>query len=85
MWIILASGVTKAQRVTEHASIAHKYHNRSVAEQDSVDVAWDILMNDLYQDLRRCIFETDTEGRRFQQLMVNSVLQVEALIAEVPA
>ena len=54
------SGVT----VTNARLMAHKYHNHSATEQTSVNVAWGILMNDRYHDLRQCLFEYDTERRQ---------------------
>ena len=76
------SGVPNSQLVKENAPIATKYHKRSVAEQNSVDIAWGILMEDRYEDLRDCIFENDTERRRFRQLVVNSVMATDIVDKE---
>ena len=41
---------------------------------DSVDLAWDLLMNpDEYGELHRCIFPTTAEYKRFRQVVVNVV------------
>jgi len=68
------SGVPNAQLVKEHTSLATAYSNKSVAEQNSVDLAWDLLMEDCYKDLRRTIYCNEVEFKRFRQLVVNTVL-----------
>mgnify|MGYP005851636903 CR=1 FL=1 len=68
------SGVPNVQLVKEHTSLAAAYKNKSVAEQNSVDLAWDLLMEDCYKDLRRTIYCNEAEFKRFRQLVVNTVL-----------
>jgi len=48
-------GVPNAQLVSENTEIAQIYKNKSVAEQNSVDIAWDLLMEPSYKDLRDAI------------------------------
>ena len=38
------SGVPNAQLVKEQSNIADRYHNKSPAEQNSIDLAWNLLM-----------------------------------------
>ena len=76
------TGVPNAQLVKEKVAIAAKYHDKSVAEQNSVDISWEILMDHQYQDLRYCIFENETERRRFRQLVVNSVMATDIVDKE---
>ena len=64
-------GVPNAQLVKEEHSIAAKYNNISVAEQNSVDVAWDILMSPKFAAFRAAIYTTEAEMVRFRQLVVN--------------
>lgn len=64
-------GVPNAQLVKENAAICSKYRNQSVAEQNSVDISWDILMKDQFKDLRATIYSTKEELTRFRQLIVN--------------
>ena len=54
-------GVANGQLVKENSPIARRYNNLSVAEQHSVDVAWDILMSDSFADLQACIFPDGEE------------------------
>lgn len=54
-----------------------KYRNKSVAEQNSLDISWELLMDDQFKDLRNCIFSTDRELYRFRQVLVNVVLATD--------
>jgi hypothetical protein len=53
------------------------YKNQSVAEQNSVDVAWTMLMDSDFDDLKACIYTTKTELKRFRQMTVNAVLATD--------
>lgn len=64
-------GVSNAQLVKEGVSIAAQYNDRSVAEQNSLDLSWDLLMSPEYEVLRAYLFPTETELVRFRQLVVN--------------
>ena len=70
-------GVANGQLVKENSPIARRYNNLSVAEQHSVDVAWDILMSDVFADLQACIFPNDEEYKRFRQVVVNAVVTTD--------
>ena len=71
------TGVPNTQLAKENPEFAKIYKDRSVAEQNSVDVAWDLLFDDCYADLRATIYTTDDELQRFRQLVVNSVMATE--------
>ena len=71
------TGVTNAQLVKEWAHVATLYNNKSVAEQNSLDLAWGLLMEPSYEDLRTCIFATEAELERFRQLIVNVILATD--------
>lgn len=70
-------GVPNVQLSREGSPVALRYNNQTVAEQHSVDVAWRILMEEQFQDLRSCIYETETEMLRFRQLVVNAVIATD--------
>lgn len=72
-------GVPNSTLVKEGAEIAFLYNGQSVAEQNSFDLAWDLLLNDDYQDLREAIASTEEETRRFRQLLVNSVMATDVI------
>lgn len=71
------TGVPNSQLVKEKAHIASLYDNKSVAEQNSLDLAWELLMDPSYQDLQRCIFSNKAELVRFRQLIVNVILATD--------
>ena len=61
-------GVTNAVLVTEEHPLARQYHGKSVAEQQSVDLSWNILMEPEFDDLRACIYGNEDEFLRFRQV-----------------
>ncbi len=63
--------------VKEDAPIAAAYHNRSVAEKNSLALAWDLLMDDRFKELRNTIYVDAGEFQRFRQLVVNSVMATD--------
>jgi hypothetical protein len=79
------SGVPNAQLVKENSKIATFYQGKSVAEQNSVDLAWDLLLDDSFKDLRAAIFATDVEKARFRQLVVNSVMATDIMDPDLKA
>lgn len=76
------SGVPNSQLVKENTTTASRYHNRSVAEQHSIAVAWSLLMQPCYRELRECIYRTESEFDRFRQLVVNSVMATDIMDRE---
>jgi hypothetical protein len=73
------TGVPNTQLVKEKAPVAKMYKGKSVAEQNSFDVAWDLLMEPTYENLRRQIYTTDAEFNRFRQLVVNTVMATDIM------
>lgn len=64
--------------IHEKTPIAEKYKNKSIAEQNSIDLAWDLLMDEgEYRELQRAIFPTDLEFKRFRQVVVNVVMATD--------
>mmetsp|Transcript_15183 Transcript_15183/g.37249 ORF Transcript_15183/g.37249 Transcript_15183/m.37249 type:complete len:1173 (+) Transcript_15183:65-3583(+) len=74
-------GVPNVQLVKENTRNAQIY-KKSVAEQNSVDLAWEMLMQDEYHELRACIYQTEEELKRFRQLVVNTVLATDIVDKE---
>ena len=70
-------GVSNGQLVAERDPLASLYDNQSVAEQNSITIAWELLQRDEYSDLRACLFANDSDVRRFRQLVVNSVMATD--------
>lgn len=57
--------------------MATLYNNISIHEQESVDSAFELLMDDKYSELRRTIFATEDEFYRFRQIVINCVLATD--------
>lgn len=70
-------GVSNMQLMKEAEDMAAKYNNKSIAEQNSLDLAWDVLQRDDFKNLRACIFSSHGEMMRFRQLIVNVVLATD--------
>jgi hypothetical protein len=81
-WSLLSIGVPNAQLVIEEADVAAYYKGKSVAEQNSVDKSWDLLMLDQFKDLRNAIYCNETELIRFRSLLVNSVMATDIVDKE---
>jgi hypothetical protein len=65
------------QLIEEDKELGDKYRNQSVAEQNSLDMSWDLLMSDNFSALRKCLFTTEAELMRFRQVIVNVVLATD--------
>jgi class 3 adenylate cyclase len=72
-------GVPNTQLVKEKTTVASVYKNKSVAEQNSVDKTWILLMEGNYANLRKTIYRTEDEFKRFRQLLVNTVLATDIM------
>ena len=70
-------GISNAQLIKEEPTMGELYRNKSVAEQNSLDVAWDILMSPRFKELRKYVFGTQSELLKFRQLIVNVVLATD--------
>ena len=71
-----------AQLVKEKSHNAIKYQGKSVAEQNSVDLAWGLLLKDDYKELRQAICGDEKDWTRFRQLVVNSVMATDIVDRE---
>jgi hypothetical protein len=78
-------GVPNAILIAEQTAEARRYKNKSVAEQRSVDLAWEILMRPEYVDLRACIYNGRKEFEHFRQLVVNTVMATDIVDKELKA
>jgi hypothetical protein len=70
-------GVPNPRFIEENEQLATIYKKRSVAEQNSFDLAWNLLMDDTFSRLRKAICSNDTEFCRFRQIVVNSVMATD--------
>ena len=67
-------GVTNTVLVEENDPLAIKYKKKSVAEQNSFDIAWELFMSPAYKDMRAQICATPEETQRLRQILVNVVM-----------
>lgn len=70
-------GVSNMQLIKEDHLLGEKYKGKSVAEQNSVDLAWELLMAPDFGHLRQVMFATKHEMLRFRQVLVNVVLATD--------
>ena len=62
--------------------MASYYSNKSIAESNSIDLAWKLLYTPDFENLRRALIPTHDEQRRFRQLIVNVVLATDVMDKE---
>jgi len=70
-------GASNAILLSEKSRMASVYGYKSVAEQNSLDLTWDLLMDDNYAELRAAIYRTEEEKQLFRQVLVNSVISTD--------
>jgi len=61
----------------ENPDMAAQYKGKAIAEQNSVDIGWELLMEPEFQQLRECIYTTKDELVRFRQLIVNTIIATD--------
>jgi hypothetical protein len=70
-------GITNNQLVKEKSRLARIYENKSIAEQNSFQCAWDLLMDPSYDHLRAAIYTTKDEFNHFRNLVVNAIIATD--------
>ena len=70
-------GLPNAQLVKDKTELAVKFDNKSVAEQNSTHLGWQLLMDPRFERLRRCIYQTNVERKRFRQVIINSIMATD--------
>jgi len=75
-------GVSNFVLIRQKHTIATTYNNKSVAEQNSIDVAWNLLMESEFAELRSCIADTTERFLYFRQLVVQIVLATDVMDRE---
>lgn len=79
------TGVPNGQLAEENPKLAEKFRNKSIAEQNSIVTAWEILMTDSFRNLHKCLFESAQEQERFRNLLVNCVMATDIFDADLRA
>ena len=61
----------------ESEALNEKYKGKALAEQNSFDVSWKVLMGAEYSELRSCLYITPSDLIRFRQTIIKTVLATE--------
>ena len=67
-------GVSNEQLIKENSPLVKLYDGKHIEEHHSIDVAWNLLMEPKYDELRRAIYVNEAEFTRFRQICVNMML-----------
>ncbi|KAL7570689.1 hypothetical protein ACA910_017813 [Epithemia clementina (nom. ined.)] len=78
-------GVPNAQLVKEGHDLALLYKDKSVAEQNALEVAWTLFMEDRFKNLRAAIYASEVELKRFRQLLVNLIMATDVVDKDLKA
>lgn len=70
-------GVSNQQLTKEKNRLAMLYHCKSVAEQNSVDLAFEVLTASNYSELVSFLCDDEKEYSRFRQLVINCVMATD--------
>ena len=70
-------GVSNEKLVNEKAPIVSLYGNRSAIEQQSIDIAFSLLLEARFSKLRKTIYTEHSEMLLFHQLVFRSVLATD--------
>ena len=77
--IVDHTGVANSVLMKEDPVKSKYYKGRSVAEQNSVDLAWEMLMQDDFKAFREQLYTNQQDFVRFRQLVVNSVMATDIM------
>ena len=72
-------GVSNTQLAKEEVPIAGRHKGRSMAEQNSLDSSWDLLMQPQHNRLRDLLFATNIDLVRFRQVSDENLLRLKNL------
>jgi len=75
-------GIPNPELCKEQPALAEQYKKRSVAEQNSLDLSWDLLMQDEFAHFRSALCATKHDLQHFRNLVVNSVMATDIMDKE---
>ena len=70
-------GVMSEQLVAEGSRLSRIYGHTSIIEQNSFSVAWDLLMDPMFNELRSAIYADRDEFLHFRQIVINAVVATD--------
>jgi 3'5'-cyclic nucleotide phosphodiesterase len=75
-------GVPNAKFKTENAALATMFKGRSLAEQHSFSVAWDLLQEERFTSLRQTLCPNAAETARFRRLVITAIIGTDLVDKE---
>ena len=79
-------GISNAQLEKEEPALAEHFKHQCLAEQNSLEIAWTLLLSDSFHELRQCLFGNSREEQsRFRQVVVNVVMATDIFDKELSA
>ena len=78
-------GVPNARLIEEGAELAHFYNNKAIAEQNSLELAFGLLMDKQFEALRKAIYTNETEMKTFRELVINSIMATDIVDKDLKA
>jgi hypothetical protein len=71
------TGVPNGQLAKESPELAALYKHKSIAEQNSFNTAWDLLMQDRYRSLRNSLCSSSDVQERLRKLIINCMMATD--------
>ena len=82
---MLITEVSPTQLEKEEPALAEHFKHQGLAEQNSLEIAWTLLMSEQFKELRQCLFANKEELARFRQVVVNVVMATDIFDKELSA
>jgi len=78
-------GVPNSRLAEEKPEFAAKYDNRSIAENHSITLAWNLFMQPEFKDFRTCIAPNDDALEKFRETVNNATLATDIVDKDLKA
>jgi Adenylate and Guanylate cyclase catalytic domain/3'5'-cyclic nucleotide phosphodiesterase len=78
-------GVPNSQVIKEKKEMARAFRGKSITQSNAFLLAWDLLLDADYKELRQAICATKEEAKRFRQIVVNCVMATDVSDKELQA
>ena len=78
-------GVPNIQLAKEKPDFAEKYDNKSIAEKNSIDIAWELFLEPRFSAFRQCVAPGNEDLEKFYATVVNVTLATDIVDKELKA
>ena len=78
-------GVPNARLMVELPEFSAKYENKSIAEHNSIDIAWALFLDPAFTAFRTCLVPTATDLECFHSTVVNATLATDIVDKDLKA